>query len=91
MAELHLAVDNNNVSQLPIGNLMDMGAMARELGRRIDSGEFGNALMIVTLVASENGLAIHSWGEAPSGYELMGIFETAKLQCFAADADLSDD
>jgi hypothetical protein len=92
MAEqfLRLAVDNN-VETLPIGNLMDIGGMARELGKRLDAGEFGNVMTVVTLVASENGLSIHSWGQAPNGYELMGIFETAKLQCFAADADLSDD
>jgi hypothetical protein len=85
VSELRLAVDN--VSELPIGNLMDLGAMARELGKRLDAGEFGNVMTVVTLVAGNEGLSIHSWGEAPNGYELMGIFETAKLQCFAADAD----
>jgi hypothetical protein len=87
---LRLAVDNN-VETLPVGNLMDLGGMARDLGRRLDDGEYGNVTSIVTLVASDAGLAIHCWGENPSGYELMGIFEAAKLQAFAAaDADNDD-
>jgi hypothetical protein len=51
------------------------------------AGEFGNVSTVVTLIAGPDGLSIHSWGDAPSGYEMMGIFECAKLQCFAADAD----
>lgn len=91
MAEqfLKLAVDNN-ISTLPIGNLLDLGGMARELASRLDAGEFGEVTTVVTLVASADGLSIHSWGHAPSGYELMGMFECAKLQCFAADADSLD-
>lgn len=88
MTDLRLVA--SNVATLPIGNLMDMGGMARELGRRLDEGQFGKVMTVVTLVAGEDGLSIHSWGEAPNGYELMGIFETAKLQCFAADAGDDD-
>lgn len=80
---LRLVADN--VETLPIGNLMDLGGMARELGKRFDAGEFGDVATVVTLVAGAEGLSIHSWGDAPNGYELMGIFECAKLQCFASD------
>jgi hypothetical protein len=85
---LHLAHDaDSNVETLPIGNLRDLGGMAEELGERLRAGEFGNVSTVVTLIAGPDGLSIHSWGDAPSGYEMMGIFECAKLQCFAADAD----
>jgi hypothetical protein len=86
VTDIRLAVDNG-VATLPIGNLMDVGGMARELGKRLDDGEFGEVTTVVTLIATDSGLSIHSWGQAPNGYELMGIFECAKLQCFAADAD----
>lgn len=84
MTDLRLVSDN--VEQIPISHMMDLGGMARSLGDRLDSKEFGNVCSVVTLIAAEDGLSIHSWGQAPNGYELMGIFEAAKLQCFAADA-----
>lgn len=83
---LKLVHDAENVETLTIGNLMDLGGMARELGRRLDANEFGPVTTIVTLIATPDGIAVHSWGENPSGYGLMGMFECAKLQCFAADA-----
>lgn len=82
MSELRLAVDNS-VSTLPVANLKDLGGMARDLGKALDNNEFGNVVTLVTLIVTDDGLSIHSFGECPSGYELMSMFETAKLQCFA--------
>lgn len=76
-------VHDANVATIPIANLNDLGGMARDLGERLDGNEFGDVVTIVTLIVTEDGLSIHSFGECPSGYELMGMFETAKLQCFA--------
>jgi hypothetical protein len=90
VSNLHLAVDNN-VATLPIHNLMDLGDTARELGRRLDAGEYGNVLSVIALIATEDGLNTFTFGHARNGYELMGIFEAAKLQCFASDASEIDD
>lgn len=83
---LKLVHDASNVEELPIDNLMDLGGVARKLGQRLDEGAFGDVITVVTLICTADGLAIHSWGENPSGYELMGMFESAKLQVFAEDA-----
>lgn len=83
---LRLVHDAENVEPLGISNLRDLGAMARELGDMFDEGEFGDALTFVALIVTDDGLRIKTSGENPNGYQLMGIFEAAKLQCFAADA-----
>jgi hypothetical protein len=57
------------------------------LDARLRAGEFGNVSTVVTLIAGPEGLSNSLMGRAPSGYEMMGMFECAKLQCFAADAD----
>jgi hypothetical protein len=40
----------------------------------------------VFVLVTEDGLSIHVKGENCSPYELMGIFESAKLRVFAEDA-----
>jgi hypothetical protein len=81
---LKLVHDAENIERLNVGNLMDLGETARELGRRLDDGEYGNVISVVSLIATEDGLATFTWGAPRNGYELMGIFECAKLQCFAS-------
>jgi hypothetical protein len=84
-------VHDANVESLPVYNVRDMGAMARELGDMFDEGEFGQALTFVALIISDEGLRIKTSGENPNGYQLMGIFEAAKHQCFAADMTEEDE
>jgi hypothetical protein len=80
----------DNVAELPVGNLMDIAAMARRFADDLDKGEHGEPFRAVLLVQREDGLALFGWGESASPLEMMGLFEAAKLQVFA-DHMNSDD
>jgi hypothetical protein len=58
----------------------NLPAMLRQYAKDIESGEFGDVTMGVLLL--ETGDILHL-GEEISAYELMGLFEAAKLQAFA--------
>jgi hypothetical protein len=81
---LRLAVDN--VSELPVGNLRDIPAELRELANTVERGEAGDVESCIFLVVREGGISIYVRGESCSAYELMGLFEAAKLRVFADDA-----
>jgi hypothetical protein len=77
-----LVVDN--VTELPVGNLMDIAGMARRFANGVDDGDWLDIHRAVVVVQGEDGtLSILGWGENTSSFELMGIFEAAKLQVFA--------
>jgi hypothetical protein len=84
VSELRLAV--NNVEALPIVNVADIAANLRLLADSIDKGEQGEMRSCVFVIVYGSGLAIHVKGENCSPYELMGLFEAAKLRVFADDA-----
>lgn len=78
-----LAVDN--VTPLPVTNLMDLAANVRLLADTIENGKHETRSLIIVSVGA-GGLSIYVKGENCSPYELMGLFEAAKLQVFADDA-----
>lgn len=79
---MKLVVDN--VSELPIRNLSDIGGMARGFADDLDKGEWGDLHRAVVILQGEDGsLVLLGWGENSGPHELMGIFEAAKLQVFA--------
>jgi hypothetical protein len=81
-----LVHDASNVETIPVGNLMDIGGMARRFADDLDAGEYGTVERTVVVVQHEDGsLVILGWGENSSAYELMGLFEAAKLRVFADD------
>ena len=82
---IELAVDNSNVMLLPIGNLMDIASMARRFADAVEAGEYAKPTRAIIIVERPDGLSILSWGEGTSAYELMGLFEAAKLRVFADD------
>lgn len=82
---VRLEVDNTNVEHLPIRNLADIAGMARGFADDLDAGRWGNCDRVVCIVENEEGIAILGWGENTTAYELMGIFEAAKLRVFAED------
>ena len=82
---IELAVDNTNVVTLDTGNLMDMAGMARRFADNIEKGEWGDVTRVIAIVEYEGTMAILPWGENTSPYELMGMFEAAKLRVFADD------
>lgn len=82
---IELAVDNTNVEQLPVRNLTDIAGMARGFAEDAEQGKWGQVDRVVCIVENESGLVILGWGENTTAYELMGIFEAAKLRVFAED------
>jgi hypothetical protein len=82
---MKLIVDNTNVEQLPIRNLADIAGMARGFGDDMDAGRWGTVDRVICLVENEDGIRILGWGNNTTAYELMGMFEAAKLKVFAED------
>jgi hypothetical protein len=78
-----LVVDNENVAALPVGNLMDIAGMAERFAEDLRTGEYGDVARSVLIVETPEGLTMLGWGENTTNYELMGLFEAAKLQVFA--------
>jgi hypothetical protein len=58
----------------------NLPAMLRQYAKEIESGEFGEVSMGILLL--ETGDILHL-GEEVGAYEIMGLFEAAKLQAFA--------
>ena len=81
-----LKLVSDNTVELPVGNLMDIAGMARRFADDLESGNYGDVLRSVLVVESDYGLTLLGWGENTSAYELMGLFEAAKLRVFADDA-----
>ena len=81
---MSLRLVSDNVSELPIVNLQDFAANLRLLAETVEAGK-AEARSAIIVVVREDGLAIHVTGEACSNYELMGLFEAAKLRVFADD------
>lgn len=79
-------VPKDNVAPIPVGNLQDIAGMARRFADQLDAAEFGDVIRSVVIAQRDDGsLTIFGWGENSSAYELMGIFEAAKLRVFADD------
>lgn len=91
MADIRLVSDNTNVEQLPVRNLADIAGMARGFADDVDAGRWGTVDRVVAIVENEAGIVILGWGENTTAYELMGIFEAAKLRVFAEDLSGSEE
>ena len=85
MADLRIVSDNTNVEHLPIRNLSDIAGMARGFADDVDAGQWGQVDRVICLLENENGISILGWGDNTTAYELMGMFEAAKLRVFAED------
>jgi hypothetical protein len=75
----------SNVETIPVGNLSDISGMARRFADQVDANEYGDVFRTITIVETDAGLTILGWGENTTAYELMGLFEAAKLRVFADD------
>ena len=80
-----LRIVSDNTVALPVGNLRDVAAMARRFADQIDAGEHGAVDRVICIAENESGINIFGWGENTTAYELMGLFEAAKLRVFAED------
>jgi hypothetical protein len=59
--------------------------MARRFADEVEQGLHGDVTQVTVLIETADKLTRESWGEMPSGYELMGILEAAKLSVFRDD------
>lgn len=83
---LKLIHDAENVSNIPVGNLLDIGGMARRFADEVDAGRHGQVSRVILMVEDEDGIRVLGWGARDATpYELMGLFEAAKLRVFADD------
>ena len=57
----------------------------RQLAAAIDRGEWGEVVSGVILIENANGIHSVGIGEQATAYEMMGMFEAAKLKVFAED------
>jgi hypothetical protein len=78
-------VHDSNVVELDTPNYGDIPGCLRRLADEIEQGVFGDVYRLIGLLEAD-GLAILRLGEITSAYELMGLFEAAKLRVFADDA-----
>lgn len=80
-----LKVIVDNTVELPVVNLSDVPANLRLLADSIERGETAALRSCVHILVYDHGLSTHISGENCSAYELMGLFEAAKLRVFADD------
>jgi hypothetical protein len=85
MSDLRVVVDNT-VSELDVYNFQDIADCARRYADQLEASEQGDPFRCIVIAQTDEGLAISVWGENTTAYELMGLFEAAKLRVFADDA-----
>jgi hypothetical protein len=80
-----LRIVSDNTVELPVGNLQDIAGMAHRFADDVEAGDYAGITRSVTIVECDRGLVLLGWGENTNSYELMGLFEAAKLRVFADD------
>ena len=80
-----LKLVSDNTVELPIINVADIPANLRLLADSIERGDVEGVRSCIFVMVRDDGLSIHVKGENCSSYELMGLFESAKLRVFADD------
>lgn len=81
-----LKLVSDNTVELPVVSVSDVPANLRLLADTIERGDIGGLRSCIFVMVLDTGLSIHVKGENCSSYELMGLFEAAKLRVFADDA-----
>ena len=73
---LKLVTDNPTVE---ISNISTIADAARKFADELDAGEHGDVTSVTVLIETVGTLSRETWGEVPTGYELVGMLEVAKL------------
>ena len=63
-------------------NPRDIRGMAIEFAAKLANGDYGNVTSAAIVFSSEHGLGLMTAGPT-GGYELIGMFEAAKMSVFA--------
>ena len=74
-------VSNNPEPGTP--DYSNIAEMLRQYAGEIEKGQYGELLSVILVVEGESDIFTLGCGEEPTPYELMGIFEAAKLKAFA--------
>ena len=82
---LKLAHDADAVIALDVYNFQDIAGCARRFADQLERGEQGEPKRVILVLEHEDGIALVSWGENPTGYELLGILEAAKIRAYDAN------
>jgi hypothetical protein len=75
----------SNVEKLPVCNLDHLVSGAKELARRLEDGEYGEVISVITVIAKTDGLGVYTFGSKRNGYEMMGLLDSAKFSIFVSD------
>lgn len=78
---LRLVSDNAEPGLPDYGNIPEM---LRQYANELEAGQYGDVASVILLLDGPN-LNWLGCGEEPTPYELMGLFESAKLRVFADD------
>jgi hypothetical protein len=79
---LRLVSDNAEPRSPDYANIPEM---LRQYAAEIEAGAYGDPICAVLIIERADQLAILGCGEEPTAYEMMGLFEAAKLKAFADD------
>jgi hypothetical protein len=82
-----LIVDNSNIETIPIGNLQDIGDMARRFADQVEANDYGEVTRVMVIVETPDGLSANLWGENANGYEKIGMLASLQMMIFADGED----
>ena len=66
-----------NIVPLPVQNLNNVPALARQLADDIEAGEYGNVRRVIVVMDADD-LRTFSWGDIGDAYAGVGLLDAAK-------------
>jgi hypothetical protein len=86
---MKLVHDADTLAELSVYNFRDIAGCARRFADQLEAGEQGEPIRVIAVIELSEGIALCTWGENASGYELLGILEAAKFRAY--EANLTED
>ena len=72
-----------NIVPLPVQNLNNVPALARQLADDIEAGEYGNVSRVI-VVRDADDLHTFGWGDIGDAYAGVGLLDAAKFTMIAS-------
>jgi hypothetical protein len=85
-----LRVVADNVTELPVGNLMDIPGMSRRFANDLEAGDYGDVQRVMVVIESGDGIRTLGWGDSINTFEAIGLLEAAKIVSFSSGFDPDD-
>lgn len=67
-----------NVVELPVQNLNDIPALARQFADDIEAGEYGKPNRVIVIMDADD-LHTFGWGDVGSAFASIGLLDAAKF------------